>query len=131
MKKNGFTLIELLAVIAVLAIILLIAVPQVLTIISSSKQQAAVKSAMFAWEAAEAYIGSQSMGGTVPTANVTYAQFNTLMQGGASSSVTAGTFTNTNGTITGIAANVVVSSGGTTYNCIATSPTTKSAITCS
>ena len=126
MKKNGFTLIELLAVIAVLAIILLIAVPQVLTIISSSKVEAAKKSATFAWEAADSWIGSQSMSGTVPTGSVTYAQFSTLLTG-AGTSVTAGTFTITNGSVSAIGTALTVVSGGTTYSCTGAS---KSAITC-
>ena len=101
MKKNkGFTLIELLAVIAILAVILLIAVPMVLSTIASSKKAAHEKSAMFAWEAAELYIATQTTTGAAITSPATITQISPYLSSGATN-VTAASFTITNGVITG------------------------------
>ena len=98
MKKfnKGFTLIELLAVIAILAIILLIAVPQVLDTISSSKVAAKEKSAMFIYEGVESYIAQQTLAGaTIATITPT------LIDDYVSVTPTSISFTITNGVITG------------------------------
>jgi len=64
MKEQGFTLIELLAVIVILAIIALIATPIVLNIISSTKENAQLRSAEMYLDAVEQSVALERMTNT-------------------------------------------------------------------
>lgn len=68
MKRKGFTLVELLGVIVILAILSLIAVPQVIRLINSSKKGAFMDSATGLLEAAEIYNSEHA--GEVTTLNL-------------------------------------------------------------
>ena len=62
-KKNGFTLVELLAVIVILAIILVIAVPQIMSTISSSRGGSLKSTAQLIASSAEtAYMTKSTLG---------------------------------------------------------------------
>ena len=59
--KKGFTLIELLAVIIILAILMIIAVPNILSTLSTARQQAFVTQAQSIYKAAEQQYTISSM----------------------------------------------------------------------
>ena len=62
-KKNGFTLVELLAVIVILAIILVIAVPQIMDTINSSRKASIESSVKMVASSAETqYTVAQTLG---------------------------------------------------------------------
>ena len=61
-NKKGFTLIELLAVIIILGIILAIAVPRVLSVISSQKQSGLQNSAVAVYKSLENTVSMYALG---------------------------------------------------------------------
>ena len=61
MKKNAFTLVELLATIVILAVILVIAVPQIMSVINSTKTSSLESSVKLIAKRAEDYIEEKTM----------------------------------------------------------------------
>ena len=61
MNKKGFTLIELLAVIIILAILMIIAVPNILSTLSTARQQAFITQAQSIYKAAQQQYTIKSM----------------------------------------------------------------------
>lgn len=81
-KRNGFTLVELLAVIVILAIILVIAVPQIMNTIESSREGSIESSTMLIASSAERdYLAKQVTEGTVDTSAITCASVATVSSG--------------------------------------------------
>jgi len=66
-KKNGFTLVELLAVIVILGIILLIAVPKIMSVVSSAKESSFSSSAKLIATQAETEYATREALGTLST----------------------------------------------------------------
>ena len=113
-NKKGFTLIELLAVIIILGIILAIAVPKVLSVISSQKQSGLQNSAVAIYKSLENQLSMYSLGVTGSTALTTSAAFAQTCPAAAWNATTDATCTYTydGSTVASLQVKLVAVAGG-------------------